>query len=331
MKTSRTVLAALLACGSTIAPAAPLAFYPVQTGAETVRYLRGSPTLTTASTNAVVEMTPLGADHGGYAFAVAVYNAGATPFNFGIEDIAVEVDGVAVAVLSKDRLVAKAQNRARWARVGNALLTGLSAAGDANTYSTTTFSGYVATPYGGAVVGGSVRDNSIGLMRASADWERGAAVSAAIDDRLDATVAEMSNNIIQTTTIDPRAAYAGRIVLDKSHGKDLRQIRITVTAAGAPHLFGFAVDTSGKAAVPAFGAITITPVALATVPAPASTTAMLAPVPAPAPATIAAPARAPLAISPAAYTSPAMSSASQRKPAARTANYRDVPVQPSAL
>ena len=221
-----------------------------------------------------------------------------------------------------------------------ALLTGLSAAADANTYSTTSYSGYVATPYGGAVYGGVAHDNRIGLLNAYADRDRGEAAIEAINARLDATVAEMSTNIIQTTTVDPRAFYAGRIVVDKGHGKSPQPVSIVVTAGGIQHVFAMLFDDSGKASAPHFDASAAVAPGQAVM-APASPvrasvgpTASAAPSSSPPLQTAYTPRAASAQPLHAAYAPPPASPRSDHQPPAATAKaavYRDVPVAPSAL
>lgn len=177
-----------------------------QDGISTITYLKGTPTVDIARPSGDIRITPLPDDHGRLSFGVAVFNKGATAANFGIETISVTVDDISVAILSREKLQKMAANRAGWAQFAVALAGGLQAASAQSSYHSTTY-----TPYGVYHTRATVYDP----VAANMALDRSAAESAMIQDRLNATLANLGDEIVQTTTVEPNTPYGGRIVLDK--------------------------------------------------------------------------------------------------------------------
>ena len=184
--------------------AAPLA----QAGISNITYVKGTPTIDIDRRGGDIRVTPLANDHGRLSFGVAVFNKGYAASNFGLETISVTVgaDNAPVTLLTREKLQKMAANRAGWAQFGVALAAGLQAANASSSYNATTF-----TPYGAVYTHATVYDP----VAANMALDRGAAQSAMIQGRLNATLANLGDEIIQTTTVAPGTPYGGRIVLDK--------------------------------------------------------------------------------------------------------------------
>ena len=87
------VLAAVIAASVSIeAVAGPIMLYPVQSGAETIRFHTGVPTLNLETPTGGVQITPLPFDHGHITVGIGVYNKGYQPINFGIENISATIN-----------------------------------------------------------------------------------------------------------------------------------------------------------------------------------------------------------------------------------------------
>ena len=223
----------LFVCVSALAvptfAAAETAVYPIQTGKETVRYLQGTPTLDLESDSGAVQITPLPLDHGGLSFRIAVYNKSLRAANFDANYVRVTAGAQTLAVFSKDQLVRKAKSRAMWSQIGIAVLAGAAAAAASQAYATNTYQSYTSTPWGGVSHIAQWRDNSVGVVGAAAAAAAGTAGIVGIQNRLDYTVRNLGSEIVQTTTIDPDASYAGRIVIEKIKDATLpRDVLITV-------------------------------------------------------------------------------------------------------
>jgi hypothetical protein len=243
----RIAVAAMLAAASSSAVATPLALYPVQSGAETVRYHNGVPTLDLETETGAIEITPLPFDHGYVSLGVGVYNKGSTPANFGIENLTVTIGTQTVSVFSEDQLARKARSRAAWSAVGIALLAGAAAAAASTAHTTETSHGVLHTPHGSYSWANSYRDNTIGVVGATAATAGGVAGIVGVQNRLDYTLANLSESIVQTTTIDPDASYGGRVVIDKGHElKPPYDVKIIATWNGKPYPFVFRVTPQGK-------------------------------------------------------------------------------------
>lgn len=229
------------------------AVQPVQVGQETIRYLKGVPTLDLELKDGVVQITPVAMEHGSVAFEVAVYNDSRQPANFGIENVAVLHGGAGVKVFSKDELVKRAENRAMWTSIALAALGGVAAAAAANQrnhYRSTfvTPRGTYRSYWSGPSAAGQVQAAAIAA---------GTGVGiAGIQSQLDNTRVALGEEIIQTTTVDPGESYAGRIVLAKIKPKTLpSRVQLTINWNGEAYPFTFQVAKRGTAA-PTFTAMT---------------------------------------------------------------------------
>jgi hypothetical protein len=79
---------------------------------------------------------------------------------------------------------------------------------------------------------------------------------ASINNQLDRTLADLGEEVIQLTTVDPGESYAGRIVLAKLKSTALpTQVHLTINWNGEAYPFTFQIARPGTAA-PTFAAIT---------------------------------------------------------------------------
>jgi len=225
--------------------------HPVQIGQETVRYNQGVATLDLWSESGAVQLTPLPMYRGSLAFSVAVFNGGGQPVNFGIQNIIVDMGGQQVAIFTREDLERRAENRARWRQFFLALGGAFSAAAtQTSTYRATTI-----TPYGGAYYTTVTGPSLVGELRAEATRRDAIFGIGAIQARLDQTRAQLANEIVQLSTVDPGDGYAGSFVLHKINGRGPYNLRITVNWNGQEYPFGFLVGRRGTPA-PVFTQIT---------------------------------------------------------------------------
>jgi hypothetical protein len=246
---------AAIALAATSGPALSeeLMLYPVQTGTETLRYRTGIPTLNIETPTGAIQITPLPFDHGHVSFDVGVYNKGSQPSNFGIENVSAKIQDGDIAVLSSAELQKRAKSRAAWSQVGIALLAGAAAAAASTAHTTQTSYGHVYTPHGGYSWASSYRDNSIGVLGATAAIAGGTAGIVGIQNRLDYTLSNLSNDIIQTTTVDPDSSYGGKIEIEKNDKvKAPYDVRVTVAWNGASYPFVFRATKAGQNVPPPY-------------------------------------------------------------------------------
>jgi hypothetical protein len=179
-------------------------------------------------------------------FGLGIYNKGAQAANFGIENIQASLQGQAVPVLSSQELQKRAKSRAAWSQIGMALLVGAAAAAVSQAHTTDTYHSRVRTPNGTYSWSSSYRDNTIGTLGAAAAVAGGVVAINGIQNRLDYTLANLSEEIIQTTTVDPEASYGGRIVIEKSDkAKPPYDVRVVIAWNGAEYPFVFRVTKEG--------------------------------------------------------------------------------------
>lgn len=243
---------AFLLVAQPVAAADRVVVYPVQVGAETVRYNRGVATLDLWTDNGAVQITPQPMTHGSLAFTVAVFNAGDAPVNFGIENISAVANSRPLSVFSRDDLERRAENRALWAQIGAVLIAGVGAglsASQRNTYRSTT-----VTPFG-VYRSRASYPSLAGQLQAQAFVGEGAWAIGAIQSRLDHTRAALATEIVQITTVDPGEGYAGTFVLHRVRGDYPFNVRLSISWNGQAYPFEFLVGRRGTPR-PHFAAIT---------------------------------------------------------------------------
>jgi len=233
--------------------AAELILYPVQTGAETIRYRTGIPTLNLETPTGSVTITPLPLDHNHATFGLAVYNKGDNSVNVGIENVTATVAGKPIEVLSREELQKRAKSRAAWSMVGIALLSGVAAAAASTAHTTNHSYGNVRTPHGTYFWSASYRDNSLGVAASTATIAVGTAGIVGIQNRLEYTLGTLATDILQTTTVDPDNSYGGVVVIEKPSGMSTPyDVTVTMNFNGADYPFTFRMTEQGKNKPPAF-------------------------------------------------------------------------------
>ena len=240
--------AAAVAIGSISASvvAGPLMLYPVQTGAETVRFMTGVPTLNLETPTGAIQVTPLPFDHGHVTFGLGIYNKGTAAANFGIENITTLLADEQVPVLSSAELQKRAKSRATWSAIGVALLAGAAAGAASTAHTTDHYYGHMRTPHGTYAWSTSYRDNTVGVLGATAAAGAGVAGVVGIQNRLDYTLANLSAEVIQTTTVDPDTSYGGKIIIEKSDkAKVPYDVRVVINWNGSAYPFVFRVTKDG--------------------------------------------------------------------------------------
>lgn len=247
MRNFKYVLA-FTAASAPIIPAhagSPVLIQAIQTGAESVRYYKGKPTLDLHQQLGSVQVSPFTIDRGSLVFTVAVFNRAGAPVNVGIENVTATVDGNPYKVMTVEELIKKAQDKARWQQIGLAFLGGLAAysASQPATYrstyrspwGTSTYTSRYYSPYA------AYRTAEIGAMT-------GLAMNA-VQDQLDRTTDALGENVIQLTTVDPGSSYAGKVVLAKLRDKRLpKRVRLMVSMNGETYPFEFQVVKMGTPA-----------------------------------------------------------------------------------
>lgn len=242
----RTVPIAAI-CLLLVVPSAALAgdpptLSPVRIGAETARYWQGVATVHLETPTGAVEVRPLPIRDGQIPFALAVYNKGSAPTNFGPENVWVSIG----PVLTREQLEANARRRATGAKVATAIIAG-TLAGIASTASTQgTAYGWTPTRRGPVPTAIHWEDHSIGVVGAAAAIGGGALAIHGIDKRLDHTLNRFQSEILQTSTVDPGASFGGMAVIPFSRKQPHpSEIRLTVRWNGADYPFAFQLTRPG--------------------------------------------------------------------------------------
>jgi hypothetical protein len=250
-----------------------------------------------STSDATIDVTPLGFDHGGLAFGVAIFNASRHSANIDVTDITARIDGETLRVLTEAELVKRAQHRAMWAALAVTLVAGVGAAASASQRDH--YYGSMSTPHGNYHWAYSAPSTG-GQVAAAAYTAGGIYGVSQIQKQLGETVAGIGQNALQLTTVDPGQSYAGKIVLTKAKNNKWPQIvHLMIHWNGRDYPFDFDVG-SDKRPAPKFADVEV-PEAIGEAPAPvAAPAAPVSAVAAPAVAQAAsAPASAPLPTAPA--------------------------------
>lgn len=235
---------AMLAVPAPASAGPDLVIYGLQRGKEDVRYTQGVPIITLDGDHGGVQIEALPFDHGGLSFSVGLFNGGALPATIDINAIHVAVDGKPVALLSRDQLERKAENRARWAQIGVAVVGALATTAAANQRDT--YHSTLQTPYGTyrstiSVPSAAGQAQAIGIATGTGFMLHD------IQSRLDATIDQIGSEALQINTIDPGRSYAGRIVTGRILLSKLpATVDITVNWYGENYRFSFQIAKPGS-------------------------------------------------------------------------------------
>lgn len=218
---------------------AKLEIKPAPDSTQIVRFDRGIPTLEEdiADQQAAVRVVPLpGLDHGSLTFKIAVYNKSQSPMNVGVENITLSYGAETFAIFTKEQVESKTKSRAMWSQLGYAMLAGAAAAAQNNDTTVTTYapSGRV---YRTVIQRPGLSDGQIAAVAA------GGGAIALSQIGLNRTLETLSNEYLQTTTLDPESGYGGTIVCAKLKNAKVGQfVALAVEVNGEKHVFRFRVE-----------------------------------------------------------------------------------------
>lgn len=259
-------------CSSTVAAAKDYV-QPVQVGQETVRWNQGEWLLDQQRATGGVQLRHVGWDHGYMAFEVVMLNATSAPINFDISSIRAEGPAGVIPLVSAQEMVTKAKNRAKTAMFLTALAGGLaaaSAANDRNHYRATTF-----TPHGTYTTFVDAPNPNAGANAALISAGTAGSI-VLMQKRLDETRAQLKNDAVQLTTVDPGQTYGGLIYLERFPKKAPTAVKLFVKIGDEEYPFAIRFANKNDPA-PAFRAIAVQSEA------PVAAPATIAPAGAPAP------------------------------------------------
>jgi len=244
----RSVLAVTLAAAiAAPALAAPtLSLYPERIGAETARYSSGSATISLKTPSGTVEIRPMPVENGKVTFAVAVLNQGELPTNFGMENIAATVNGIPVTLPTRNQMADQARKKARKAKIGTVLVTGVLAGAVSTAADSGTYYHHVGSSRGGYTQAIHWEDDTPGVIGATAAVAAGAMMVQTVNQKLDHTLDQLGTQILQTTTVDPGSSFGGLVVVPTGKGTDNpAAIRLQVNFNGRLYPFAFRLTPSG--------------------------------------------------------------------------------------
>lgn len=239
----RVQLAATLCVAMTVsACATSYTATPMPTAGQTVRYVQGRATTFSEGQNGAVQVTPFGPNEKGrLVFAVAAYNDGDAPVNFGSEDISLSAEGLPVRIFTHAELERMAKNDATTALVVAAIAGGVAAAAASSgpTYRSTTY-----TPYGTySTVATNTAAQAIASSVAVATT---AATLNNIGSNLDNTLINLSETVLQTTTIDSDHSFGGQVIGDRVKIEPGNPLSTLLTVRFNGEVYDFAFDISAQ-------------------------------------------------------------------------------------
>ncbi len=228
--------------------------YALPSSGATASYERGIATVQIIRPNGIVQLTPLGLDHGGMTFLVTAFNNTDRPINFDLSNIQASAGGQSIRAISVDELIRKAKNRAFWKSVGIGILGGL-AAGAASSRTNTYYSSYTSR-YGTSFT--MVRYPSFaGQLESNQITGETVYALSAIEGQLTRTREMLSDQIVQTTTLQPGDSYAGRVVLSKVNGALPRNIEINLDWNGESYSFALRLQDDDATPPPLIESLTL--------------------------------------------------------------------------
>lgn len=237
MKLWRLCLCASVLVAAPAAAEPKIDIHGLVRGAQGARFLKGVPTLEMPLKFGAVQVRPLGFDHSDTVFAVAVFNAGSAPANIALEDMHAMVGDKPIRLWTGRDLARQAKKRAMWAQLGIAFLSaaGSAVAARQRDYYHSTLS----TPYGSYTLHGSYPSLS-GQLLARDIVANGALSMGLVQQRLDMALANIDENVMQRTTVDPGTAFGAIVVVDRvDYGKAPMELQLSVNWNGEHYQFAF--------------------------------------------------------------------------------------------
>jgi len=215
---------------------------PVAAAPATIRYDRGAPTTTLQLRHGAVQVTPMMVDGGKLVFAVAAYNDGNTTDNFGTENIRVAANSTSLHVYTTDELVREARNQAVAASVALALI-GIAGVAASQAAAHQSYHSTYATPHGTYHYSASYYDAGAAAVGTAASIGATGAGIYAVENSLDAAIAGIGENVLQTTTIDPGQSAAGRVLIQAPRSRTYPQeVTMVVYWNGENYAFRFQIS-----------------------------------------------------------------------------------------
>lgn len=234
----------LSACASTYS------LSPQASGSQEVTYDRGMAVLMSRKEHGAVRVAPSATTFGEErpSLVVVAFNDSSGGANLGAENVQVfTASGGSVRVFTYEQLVKEAKNAAAWQAFAVAL-SGAANAYAASQPSTTYTNGsiYGRGGYTGFGATTTTYNPANAALANSINQARTDRSIAQIGATLDATITDLKDNMLRTTTIAPGEAFGGRVVFAKpKFEKDgARTLRVVVKFNGDEHEFTFAVGPS---------------------------------------------------------------------------------------
>lgn len=250
MRKWRGVVGALVAIAVPAQANPKIDIHGLVRGSEGARFVKGIPTLELPMKYGAIQVRPLGFDHNDTVFAVAVFNAGSEPANIALEDMHADVGGAPLRIWTGQDLARQAKNRAMWAQLGIAFIAAAGsavAASQRDTYRST-----YSTPYGSYSFRGSYPSLS-GQLLARDISRDGAFGMALVQQRLDLALANIDENVVQRTTVDPGTAYGAIVVVDKlEYSKAPIELHLSIDWNGERYPFAFLLTRQGSSTPPEY-------------------------------------------------------------------------------
>src|ERR1044071_1335206 len=232
------LLSAVLLALST--PVEAVTLTPAPTGAQTVIYIQGAPTIVSPR-KSIVSVMVYPEANGHVVFSIGGRNQSTGNINFGTENVSADANGKPLRVFTYEELAKRINSRAAWQRFAGAAGAGLragSAVQPAQTNITGGFNGgygYNNQPYYGRYYG----------QATTVDPAKQAIAQSAIssDARADAANINAQQNqslsalqmILRTTTVQPGQMYGGKVEIARPPVPSIMNVRVNF--AGEAHVF----------------------------------------------------------------------------------------------
>lgn len=204
---------------------------------QTTRYMQGTATTLEERPHGAIEIVPAGIVDGDIGFRIVAFNGSPDPVNFGIENITMSA-GEPLDVYTADYLTRRARNRATWAAIAAAVSGVAVAAALDNDSSTSRTRGYVGrTPINVTHTydPGGISDGTIvaGVATAGAIY--------AIRQNMRNTLSMISNQVLQTTTVEPKG-MVGALIIGDTPDDYPADVRLVISWLGEEYTFDYRVE-----------------------------------------------------------------------------------------
>jgi hypothetical protein len=234
---------------TTLEAAVPL-LQPVPYGSAVLRHHQGQPSIELHGRHGAIEVTPLPMDHGCVNFGITVFNRSDRAADIDLANVTAFVGDAPAEILTVAALQKRANNRAFWTSMAVAAMSGLAAGMVAASTSHTTIR--TSGPYGMHTTKIRYHDGA-NSANATMIGASGVAAAGSIQDKGAREAAQMGDEILGLTTVDPGDAYGGRVVIDKIKGPLPQTIMLSVEWNGEVYASKWQLVPEGTPA-PAFSA-----------------------------------------------------------------------------